>query len=244
MKCIPDLHLKNILFYSPSIASWSSEEDVYKYLGPPHCETVTLNESTEPASSTPHAPAYIVITPYPTSLLDLCLSDPSKAHVKLCDFSESFIYSSASNLQLHTPLVYAAPEILLKDFPSSASDVWAFAVLTHLLVSGGFKLFPSYYGRLNEILREMVLTLGKFPGRWWMKWAERGQYFDDDGNLIADAKSLFKVSGQLIKVRASRMDEQEKIYFEKMIRKMVAYEPSERATMAEVVKLIPDAWLT
>jgi hypothetical protein len=40
------------------------------------------------------------------------------------------------------------------------------------------------------------------------------------------------------------MDEQEKMYFEKMTRKMVAYEPSERATMAEVVKLIPGTWLT
>jgi hypothetical protein len=45
-------------------------------------------------------------------------------------------------------------------------------------------------------------------------------------------KTLFKASGQL---RESRMGEQEKMYFEKIIRKMVAYEPGERATMAEVI---------
>jgi serine/threonine-protein kinase SRPK3 len=243
-KRTPDLHLKNILFHSPSIASWSSEEEAYKYLNRPRRKTVTLNSPAEPAPSTPHVPAYIVITPNPTPLLELCLSDPSKTHVKLCDFSESFVYHSANNLQLRTPLVYAAPEILLKDIPSPASDVWAFAVLTHVFLSGGFELFMSNYGKLNEILREMVLVLGKFPERWWSKWAERGQYFDDYGNWIADPKCLTKVSGLLIKIPARRMDGQEKVYFEQMIRKMVAYEPSERATMAEVVKLIPHGWLT
>jgi len=38
------------------------------------------------------------------------------------------------------------------------------------------------------------------------------------------------------------MNEQQKIPFELMIRKMVAYEPRERATVAEVVELIPDIW--
>jgi serine/threonine protein kinase len=136
---------KNILFHSSSIASWFSLEEVYRYLGPPRRGTVSLIKSTEPAPSTPHVPAYIVITPDPTSLLELCLSNPSNAQVKLCDFSESFIYNSTNNRQLHTPLVYAAPEILLKDIPSPASDVWAFAVLTHVLVSGGLQLFSSYY---------------------------------------------------------------------------------------------------
>jgi hypothetical protein len=72
-----------------------------------------------------------------------------------------------------------------------------------------------------------------------VEMAKRGQYFDDSRIRIADPESLCKVSGQRIKVRASRMDE-EKMYFKKMKRKMVAYEPSEWETMAEVVKLILD----
>lgn len=241
---IPDLHLKNILFHSRSIASWSSQEELYQYLEPPRRKTISLRNSTDPVPSSPHVPAYVVMTPDPTALLELCLSDPSQVHVKICDFSESMIYNPDNHRKLHTPLVYAAPEILLDDVPSLASDVWAFAVLVHNIVSGDGGLFPSYHGILNEILREMVLALGKLPERWWLKWADRGQYFDDNGRWVADRKILLKISGQLIKVYPGRMDEQEKMCFEKMIRKMIAYEPRERATMNEVVKLIPDEWLT
>jgi serine/threonine-protein kinase SRPK3 len=218
---------------------------VYRYLAPPRRIPVSLIRSTDVAPSTPHVPAYIVRSPHPTTLLELCISDPSQVHVKLCDFSESFVYDPANNRKLHTPLLYAAPEILLSDgVPSPASDVWAFAVLIHDLISGCIELFPSYRGVLNEILYHMVLTLGKLPERWWSKWADRRQYFDDNGSWVADHEIPFKFSEQLIKVRASRMDEQEKMWFERMIRRMVAYEPSERATIAEVLKLIPDTWMT
>jgi serine/threonine protein kinase len=234
-----DLHLKNILFHSPSIGSWSSQEEVYTYLEPPGRWEVFLSGAKEPAPSSPHVPAYIVPTPDPTSLLKLCLSDPSQVNIRICDFSESFIYSPGIRRTLHTPMVYAAPEILLDDDPSPASDVWACAVLVYSLVSAGSFLFPSYRGISNEVLRSMTLSLGKLPEHLWLKWADRGQYFDESGQWLADPKSLPRFG----RVCSSRMNEEEKIRFELMIKTMVAYEPRERVTMAEVVKLIPDTWL-
>jgi len=233
-----DLHLKNILVHSPSIASWSSEEDVYTYLGPPDRCDVFLTGAEEPAPFSPHVPAYIVMTPDPTSLLKLCLSHPSQVNIKICDFSESFIYSPGIKRKLHTPAVYAAPEILLDDDPSPASDVWAFAVLVYFLVSGGCYLFPSYRSIPNEVLSSMVQSLGKFAEHLWLKWAERGQYLDESGQWVAGPKRKPIFGGC-----SGRMNEQQIIPFESMIRKMVAYEPRERATMAEVVDgLIPDTW--
>jgi len=94
--------------------------------------------------------------------------------------------------------VYAAPEILLDDVPSPASDVWAFTVLIYYLTSGGLFLFDSTHGTLNEVLHEVVLSLGKLPERWWLKWSDRGQYFDDSGRWVADRKGPRKFHGQLI----------------------------------------------
>ena len=81
----------------------------------------------------------------------------------------------------------------------------------------------------------MMLSLGKLPEHLWLKWAESGQYFDGSGKWVAGPKSHPKFAG----VRSGRMNEQQKTSFEL---KMVAYELRERATMAEVVELIPDTW--
>ncbi len=241
MERITDLHLKNILFHSPSITSWSSQEEVYKYLEPPGRCGVILRGAKEPAPFSPHVPAYIVATPDPTSLLKLCLSDPLQVNIRICDFGESFIYSPGIRIRrkLHTPAVYSAPEILLDDDPSPASDVWACAVLVYFLVSARSFLFPSYRGISNEVLRSMTLLLGRLPEYLWLKWADRGQYFDESGHWVAGPKSLSRFG----RACSGRLNEQQKISFESMIRKMVAYNPRERATMAEVVELIPDTWL-
>ena len=66
----------------------------------------------------------------------------------------------------------------------------------------------------------------------------RQGYFDESGNWVAGPKGLSRFG----KACSGRMNEQQKIPFELMIRKMVAYEPRERATVAEVVELIPDIW--
>jgi len=233
-----DLHLKNICFHSPSIVSWSSEEEVYDYLEPPGHWEVSLRGTNEPAPPSPHVPAYIVPIPKPHSLLKLCLSNPYQVNVRICDFGESFVYSPVITRKLHTPAVYAAPEILLDDQPSPASDVWACAVLVYFLVSGDSYFFPSYRGILNEVLRSMTILLGKLPEHLWLKWTEREQYFDESGKWVADHKCLPGFGG----VGPDRMKEQERISFELMIRKMVVYEPEARVTMAKVVELMPDTW--
>ena len=92
----------------------------------------------------------------------------------------------------------------------------------------------SFSSTSDEVLREVALSLGKLPERWWLKWADRGQYFDHSGRRVqvADRKSPLKFHGKLI-VRGpshSRMNEEEEMSFKLIIRKMVAYEPGERAT--------------
>jgi serine/threonine-protein kinase SRPK3 len=239
-----DLHVGNILFHSPSIASWSSHEEVYQYLEPPCRYNVHQGEKKEPGPLSPHVPEYIVGTPDPTSLLKLCLSDPTQLNIRICDFSEAFIYIPGINRKVYTPAVYAAPEILLDDCPSPASDVWAFAVLFNFLLTC-CHIFPSvqFRDQSNEVLRHMVVVQSKLPERLWLKWADRGQYFDDNAQWVADPEKFpHRLVGRMFSIRSDRMDAAEQEIFKSMLWRMVAYEPKERPTMTEVVDLISDTW--
>ena len=72
-----------------------------------------------------------------------------------------------------------------------------------------------------------------------MKWANRSHYFDDSGLWVADRKPRRNFDRPL---SCSRLKEQGKIRFELMTRKLVADDPGERTTVAELVELIPDTW--
>ena len=121
---------------------------------------------------------------------------------------------------------------MLDDDPSTVSDVWACAVLVHFLVSTSCFLFPSDRSIPNEVLGSMMLSQGKLPEHFWLKWEERGQYSDESGQWVADPETLPIFAG----VCPSRVNEEQKIPFELIIRKMVAYEPRERAIVAELVR--------
>lgn len=122
-------------------------------------------------------------------------------------------------------------------------DVWALAVLIHIVLSGGYLLFNSYHGIKQEVLREMVLTLGKLPDRWWTKWEDRSQYFDENGMFIGDRSKLPVVSGKFLKMPPNRMEGKELEEFERVIRMMVSYEAVDRISVAEVVRLTPEIWM-
>jgi len=126
-----------------------------------------LRGANEPAPVLPHVPAYIVATPYPTcSAKALSLRSLASEHQNMR--LRRVFYSPGIRRKLHTPTLYSAPEILLDDGPSPASDVWACAVLVYFLVSAHSFLFPSYRGISNEVLRSMTLLLGRLPEHLWL----------------------------------------------------------------------------
>lgn len=166
------------------------------------------------------------------------------ANIKICDFGEAFVWEGKpSRIKLNTPCVYAAPEIIFEDLISPATDVWAMAVFVHTVLSGGADLFISLHGLNKEVLREMVLTLGKLPERWWTTWENRSEFFDEDGTLTADRKKLPRGSVRFLKISSSRMGEKELIELEKVLRIMVSYEIRDRIPTSEVVRLLSKSWM-
>ena len=116
------------------------------------------------------------------------------------NFGQAFLWDDKPmKTQLNTPCIYTAPwpEIIFHNHISPAVDVWALAVLEPY---GGSLLFTSYNGIKKEVLREMVLTLGELPDRWWTKWEDKSEYFDENGTFIGDMTKLPPVSGKFLKI--------------------------------------------
>ncbi|KAJ6593445.1 kinase-like domain-containing protein [Mycena capillaripes] len=119
-----DLHLGNVLLYSPDFLSWSTQEDV---------------------ENPPHIPRYYVRDPNPGPLLRLCLNHPNKIYIKICDFGESFFFDPSVPVQrvAHSPPEYMAPELLLdpkNHFPNPSTDIWALAILSYVIFTGAIHL--------------------------------------------------------------------------------------------------------
>ncbi|KAF8488912.1 kinase-like domain-containing protein [Gautieria morchelliformis] len=172
-----DLHVGNILFRISGIEQMS-RQDLQKYLGEPRKRLLSRRDG-KLVTSSPHEPKYVVSAPQRQALLELCLNSSDAVRVKICDFGEAFLWDGKPVItQLHTPSVYAAPEIIFHDHVSPGVDVWALAVLMHMVLSGGSLLFVSPDGIKKEVLREMVLTLGKLPDKWWTKWEDRSKRCD------------------------------------------------------------------
>ncbi|KAF8521833.1 kinase-like domain-containing protein [Gautieria morchelliformis] len=236
-----DLHVRNILLRIPGIEQMS-HQDLQKYLGDP-CKLQLSREDGKPVTSSPHEPKYVVASPEWLALLQLCLNSPEGIRVKICDFGEAFLWDGKPVItQVHTPSIYAAPEIILHDHVSPAADVWALAVLMHLVLSGGC-FFDSPHRIKKEVLSEMVLTLGKLPDRWWSKWEDRLEYFDENGSFIGDRTKLPPISGKFLKMPSDRMEMEELEGLEKLIRMMVSYGVTDRISAAEVVQLTPQSWM-
>ena len=231
----------NVLLRIPGVQQMS-HQDLQKYLGEPSKRSLSRRDGN-PVTSSPHEPKYVVSSPEWLELLRLCLHSPEVVHLKICDFGEAFLWDGTPvTTQLNTPCIYAAPEIIFHDRVSPAVDVWALAVLVHVVLSGGSFLFNSYNGIEKEVLREMVLTLGKLPDRWWTKWVDRSEYFDENGTFIGDRTKLPPVSGKFLKIPSDRMETEELQGLERVIRMMVSYEIMDRISVVEVVQLL-QGWM-
>lgn len=104
----------------------------------------------------------------------------------MIDLGESF-QELAPPEELGTPVIYRAPELLLNNSAGIGSDIWALAC-TISEIRTGRRLFDAMDDDENEILRSIVLLLGKLPAPWRTSWEARQRCFenetDDKGNVV------------------------------------------------------------
>ncbi|EFR04277.1 hypothetical protein MGYG_07286 [Nannizzia gypsea CBS 118893] len=105
----------------------------------------------------------------------------------IADFGEAYNPRVTKQFAAHMPLLLAPPESRFAeasegDEPLSfPGDIWTLAC-TIWDIFGSSPTFKAFPVTLDEVTIEQVEMLGKLPDRWWSKWPERNNWFDEDSH--------------------------------------------------------------
>ena len=232
-----DVHIKNIACKPPNIHSWSTAQ-VYEHLGPPAKEIVMRNDG-KPLG--PEIPPYVVPPAIP-----LDSSGSTECNISLLDFGEAS-FASALRHKWHAPLLLQAPEALLGESVGQPADVWAFACTVFELFSNS-PLFRGFMPSRDDVLSEIVDTMGPLPEQWWKKWGLRGEYYEEDGrkkteDLTEEYQEVKPLATRIRRMRSSppaarqgeQLSEEDVAGLQQLLRQCLKYKPEDRSTMEDIL---------
>ncbi|KZF22827.1 kinase domain protein [Xylona heveae TC161] len=242
-----DIHLRNVLVKLPSGFDHLSIEQLYKEYGEPETVPITRCDG-EPLP--PNVPAKAVIPLYlGKDAKEFLLSD---AKLLLSDFGEAFAPDSEfrPGKDCHTPLPVRPPEARFEpDTPLSYSaDIWSLATAIWEIL-GMKAIFFSEFVTPDELVADHNDLLGSMPHRWWERWEEKSQFFDDnrrprEGREVSppiDKAFEEKVQKWRRKTGMGEYEKEETAAILDLMRRMLAFEPDERLTAEEVLQ---SEWMT
>jgi len=248
-----DVTTSNILFHvAEDVQEWS-DNDVYLNFGQPETEKI-ITRDLSPLG--PHVPAQLVApidNAYSTNSIFL------QEGILLIDFGQSFsIFHPRTDYKPATVPHYQSPEARFEGRIGMPSDVWALAC-TIFEIRAGFPLFEAFLGGDDEILKEIVATLGKFPEPWWSAFENHPLWFDEDGKpkarelqqvlLPAEKTSIVQKlasigdqdvppaignDGPMMERPGTKLDEVEIQLLGDLLAKMLRYRSEDRIQISEV----------
>lgn len=71
----------------------------------------------------------------------------------------------------------------------TAAHLWTLGVNLYE-VFGERPLFETFAPDCDDIVAEMINTLGQPPVRWWNPWAKRFESFEEDGSWVTDLRRI------------------------------------------------------
>ncbi|CAA7268662.1 unnamed protein product [Cyclocybe aegerita] len=235
-----DLTTSNVLFrVAGNVQDWSDRE-VYLNFGQPETEKIATCDRSPPG---PHAPVELVA---PIEGAYLTNSAILQEDVLLIDFGQAFSISRP-------------PKARFEGKIGLPSDIWSLACMI-FEIRAGFPLFEAFLGGDDEVLKEIVATLGKLPEPWWNAFENRHCWFDENGTVKAselqqtmlpaektsirqklasigaqDEPPVTGSDGPMMEPLGSRLDNTEIQLLGDLLEKMLRYRPQDRITMGEVV---------
>ncbi|KAL8802818.1 MAG: hypothetical protein Q9182_003578 [Xanthomendoza sp. 2 TL-2023] len=218
-----------------------SVDEFYLHFHPPR---QTQIHRTDGAPLDPEAPSFSVV---PAEVMIECnkVSDP---RILISDFGEAWLTQTTTSKQdLNTPAAFLPPETTFaKDSIGPPADVWTLACSIYEIL-GGRPLFEHWFPSRDDIIADSIDCLGPLPQKWWDNWSSRGNYFHADGSFISEA-----VASQPLPL-AERIQwmgrtknnhdflAEETRSLENMLRAMMEFEPTKRATAEDIVA---SEWMT
>lgn len=246
-----DLHLANILLRLPSALQDMTLEQLHARTGEPAKEQVVREDGTPLDAGVPSevvVPVWLGLGSDEISLAD--------SAIMIADFGEAYDPRVTKQFAAHTPLLLAPPESRFagsvgSDEPLSFSaDIWTLAC-TIWDIFGSAPPFEAFPVTLDEVTIEHVEMLGRLPDRWWSKWEERNNWFDEDGrkNVKETLRQWYSNSARDWTQRFTEYIQQprerkgfdtfsaeEENAFCSMMKSMLILEPSKRATIEHIVE--------
>ena len=239
---LSDMHTHNIASQIPNLDSWTAEK-VFKNLGEPEKNRISRCDN---GPLGPEAPPYAVPPAY---FWSLGIENLTKK-IKIIDFGEAS-FSHDERKELHTPLLFRAPESFFGESIAQPADIWAFGC-TVFDIFANDHLFDGFMPSENTILVDMVDALGILPPQWWEKWESRSYYFSKDGTPNAgitahDPAPSKSLALRIQEMRSSQGDQSERVLrpfkademinLQKLLAATLKYLPSDRVTADEISTL-------
>ncbi|GAB1216743.1 hypothetical protein ATERTT37_005961 [Aspergillus terreus] len=129
----------------------------------------------------PHALPHVI---YPMNL-SIPANEVDDPEIIISDYRTSFVVSETPSPTLYTPALYSPPEDFFNDpIQPTAADIWTLEVL------GERPLFETFAWDREDIVAEVINTLGRPPVRWWNSWAKRSEFFEEDGSWVAEFRRI------------------------------------------------------
>ncbi|KAG6834369.1 hypothetical protein H0H93_010090 [Arthromyces matolae] len=248
-----DLTTSNILFLIKENFMNMPDSDVYAHFCEPETEEVRTRDDSPIG---PHAPEELV-APIENSLLTHSLY--LQEEVMLIDFGQAFYgVRPPKSYKPATLPSYQPPESHFEGKINMSSDIWALGC-TIFQIRAGSPLFETFFEAEDEVLKQIVSTLGKPPESWWDSYKDRHPWFDEDGNpkpqelqrgFVPVEKTSIKqklseigsqdvpseggTDGSMFEPPGARMDEVEINLLGDLLEKMVRYRPEDRININEV----------
>ena len=215
-----------------------SQSEIYETFGHPQEFEVKRLDGAPPG---PQAPSHCVHSARLMIEIDQ-ISDP---RICISDFGEAWLSTDVKPKQeLHTPVPSRPPEAFFeKSLLGFPADIWTLACTINEIM-GQRPLFECFAPDMDLIVAEMVSCLGILPRRWWHAWQAREDFFEEDESWRTDMNRPREAKSRPLSQRLLQNGRENDVDFsdlerrclESMLRAMLEYEPSERATAADLVK--------
>ena len=187
----------------------------------------------------PEVPSYSVM---PAELV-IASDEITDPRIMISDFGEAWLSNIETRDELQTPVLYIPPEATFaKDSIGKPADIWTLGCSLYGIL-GERPLFEGFMPDRDDIIAEMVSALGLLPQQWWSSWQARGDFFHEDGSWRTDMERAHDSKSRPLLLRIQRMGRQKVAEFtadeaaslEKMLRGMLIYDSSKRATAKDVM---------
>ena len=110
----------------------------------------------------------------------------SNPHIMISDFGEAWLSDIERREELQTPVLFLPPETTFSKMSiGKPADVWTLGCTLYETL-GERPLFEGFTPDKDDVIAEMVSTLGLLPQQWWELWQARGDFFLEDGSWKTD----------------------------------------------------------